>query len=117
MNEKKAYLVADFDEIEAVPCPCGQSKRAFVHDDNRVASMHVVEISKESRPHYHKKMTEIYYVLEGEGHLEIDKDKVPLKPGVSVLIPPNSLHRAVGQLKIINVPIPAFDPVDEWFVD
>ena len=48
----------------------------------------VVEISKDSRPHYHKKTTEIYYVLEGEGHLEIDKDKVPLKPGVSVLIPP-----------------------------
>ena len=79
--------------------------------------MHVVEISKDSRPHYHKKTTEIYYVLEGEGHLEIDKDKVPLKPGVSVLIPPHSLHRAVGELKILNVPVPAFDPADEWFVD
>ena len=79
--------------------------------------MHVVEISKDSRPHYHKKTTEIYYVLEGEGHLEIEKDKVPLKPGVSVLIPPNSLHRAVGELKILNVPVPAFDPADEWFVD
>ena len=76
-----------------------------------------VEISKDSRPHYHKKTTEIYYVLEGEGHLEIEKDKVPLKPGVSVLIPPNNLHRAVGELKILNVPVPAFDPADEWFVD
>ena len=83
----------------------------------QVASMHVVEISKDSRPHYHKKTTEIYYVLEGEGHLEIEKEKVPLKPGVSVLIPPNNLHRAVGELKILNVPVPAFDPADEWFVD
>jgi len=49
--------------------------------------------------------------------LEIDHDKVPLKPGVSVLIPPNSLHRAVGKLKVINVPVPTFDPEDEWFVD
>lgn len=79
--------------------------------------MHLVEISKESRPHYHKNMTEIYYVLEGVGHLEIDGDKIPLKPGVSVLIPPNTLHRAVGELKIINVPIPAFDSTDEWFAD
>ena len=117
MKEKKAYLVADFDEITPTPCPCGQSKRAFVQDGNGVASMHVVEISKESRPHYHKKMTEIYYVLEGDGHLEIDNDEIPLKPGVSVLIPPNSLHRAVGELKILNVPIPAFNPADEWFAD
>ena len=117
MNDKKNYFVADFDEIKRTPCPCGQSKRAFVQDGNGVASMHLVEISKESRPHYHKKMTEIYYVLEGVGHLEIDGDKIPLKPGVSVLIPPNSLHRAVGELKILNVPIPAFDPADEWFAE
>ena len=117
MNDEKNYLVADFEKIIATPCPCGKSKRAFVHEDNQVASMHVVEISKDSRPHYHKKMTEIYYILEGEGHLEIDDDKVPLKPGVSVLIPPNSLHRAVGELKLINVPVPTFDPEDEWFVD
>ena len=117
MNDKKNYFVADFDEIKRTPCPCGQSKRAFVQDGNRVASMHLVEISKESRPHYHKKMTEIYYVLEGVGHLEIDGDKIPLKPGTSVLIPPNSLHRAVGKLRIINVPIPAFDPADEWFAE
>lgn len=117
MNDKKNYLVADFEKIVATPCPCGKSKRAFVRKDNQVASMHVVEISKDSRPHYHKKMTEIYYVLEGEGHLEIDGDNIPLKPGVSVLIPPNSLHRAVGELKLINVPVPTFDPEDEWFVD
>jgi mannose-6-phosphate isomerase-like protein (cupin superfamily) len=117
MNEEKNYLVADFEKIEAAPCPCGLSKRAFVSEKNQVASMHVVEISKDSRPHYHKKMTEIYYVLEGEGYLEIDKDKIPLKPGVSVLIPPHSLHRAVGKLKLINVPVPTFDPEDEWFVD
>ena len=99
MNERKEHLVADFAKIKPTPCPCGQSKRAFVQDGNQVASMHVVEISKDSRPHYHKKTTEIYYVLEGEGHLEIEKDKVPLKPGVSVSST-NNLHRAVGELKI-----------------
>ena len=63
MKNKKPYLVADFDKIKATPCPCGESKRAFVQDGNEVASMHVVEISQESRPHYHKKMTEIYYSI------------------------------------------------------
>ena len=115
MNDEKSYLVADFSQISPIPCPCGQSKRAFIHDDNKVASIHVVEISKDSRPHFHKKMTEIYYVLKGEGKLEIDGDTVTLKPGVSVLIPPGKLDRAVGELKILNVPVPAFDPEDEWF--
>ena len=33
----------------------------------------------------------------------------------SVLIKPGCRHRAVGDLKIVNVPVPAFDPEDEWF--
>ena len=24
-------------------------------------------------------------------------------------------HRAIGKLKIVNIPIPAFDEADEWF--
>jgi mannose-6-phosphate isomerase-like protein (cupin superfamily) len=60
-------------------------------------------------------MTEIYYVLEGEGHLELDGDRIELRPGCAVMIKPGCRHRAVGRLKIINVPIPAFDPADEWF--
>ena len=27
----------------------------------------------------------------------------------------NRMCRAVGKLKLINVPIPTFDPADEWF--
>tara|TARA_B110000438_G_scaffold167242_1_gene159928 strand:+ start:1522 stop:1761 length:240 start_codon:yes stop_codon:yes gene_type:complete len=79
--------------------------------------MHVVEISQKSRVHYHKKMTEIYYVLEGEGSFELDGESVPVSPGSAVLIKPECRHRAVGNLKIINVPIPTFDEEDEWFDD
>jgi mannose-6-phosphate isomerase-like protein (cupin superfamily) len=60
-------------------------------------------------------MTEIYFVLEGEGYMELDGERVPLKPHTSVLIKPGCRHRAVGRLRIVNVPIPAFDPADEWF--
>ena len=48
MNERKEHLVADFAKIKPTPCPCGQSKRAFVQDGNQVASMHMVEISKDN---------------------------------------------------------------------
>lgn len=86
-----------------------------MEDEDGVASLHVTTIEEDSQVHYHKKMTEIYYVLEGEGSIELDGESHPLKPGVSVMIKPGCRHRAVGKLKIINVPVPKFDPEDEWF--
>lgn len=111
----KNYMISQLDEISPVPCPCGSSQRAFAAPENRVATMHLVTISTEARAHYHKKMTEIYLVLEGEGHLEMDGELVPVRPLTAVWIKPGCRHRAVGRLKIVNVVIPPFDPQDEWF--
>ncbi len=109
------FTIARLDEIAATPCPCGQSKRAFMDDPAGIASMHIVEIKRDSETHYHKAMTEIYFVLEGEGHIELDGESYPLAPNTSVMIKPGCRHRAVGEgLKILNVPIPKFDPDDEW---
>ena len=114
-NGKKKYLVADMENISPTSCPCGQARRAFIKPDNNTASFHIVEISEDSRPHYHKKMTEIYHVLEGSGILEVDDDRIELKPGITVMIKPGCIHRALGKLMLINVPIPTFDAADEWF--
>ena len=114
MSEKN-YMISQLDDVEGVSCPCGTSRRAFVGPDNDVATLHMVDISIDSKVHYHKKLTEIYLVLEGEGHMELDGELVPVKPYTSIFIKPGCRHRAVGKLKIINVPIPAFDPDDEWF--
>ncbi len=109
------YRVAQLDEISAVDCPCGRSRRAFAVPDNPVATLHLVDIGRDSRPHYHKKLTEIYLVLEGEGFLELDGELVSVRPLSAVLIEPGCRHRAMGNLRIVNMPVPAFDPEDEWF--
>ena len=108
------YKIAQLNEIPPVPCPCGFSRRAFVSPES-AASLHLVEIQKDSRTHYHKRMTEIYLVLEGEGQMELDGQLIPVKPMTTIYIHPGCRHRAIGQLKIIIVPIPAFDEADEWF--
>jgi mannose-6-phosphate isomerase-like protein (cupin superfamily) len=77
--------------------------------------MHIVDIEEDARAHYHKKLTEIYFVLEGTGHIELDGKKVPIKPLTAVFIKPLCRHRAIGRMRIINVCIPAFDEQDEWF--
>jgi mannose-6-phosphate isomerase-like protein (cupin superfamily) len=110
----KGYHVANLGDLAPTPCPCGQARRAFAEPGN-AASVHLVDISIDARTHYHKRMTEIYLVLEGEGHLELDGRLVPVKPMTAVYIRPGCRHRAVGKLKIINIPVPAFDPKDEWF--
>ncbi len=111
------FAVAQLDEIPPVPCPCGQARRAFAEPWNQLATVHLTTISADSRPHYHKKMTEIYTVLEGEGHLELDGEEIPLKPLTTVMIRPGCVHRAVGKLRLHIVPIPAFDPEDEYEIE
>jgi mannose-6-phosphate isomerase-like protein (cupin superfamily) len=82
-----------------------------------VASVHLVDIESDARTHYHKSMTEIYVVLEGTGHIELDGEKLPVRPMTAIYIPPGCRHRAVGRLKLLNLPVPAFDEKDEWFDD
>jgi mannose-6-phosphate isomerase-like protein (cupin superfamily) len=111
------YLISRLDQIPPQRCPCGWTRRAFAETTDNVASVHVVEIQADSRTHYHKKMTEIYVVLEGQGEMELDGRRVPVAPLTAIYIKPGCRHRAIGKLKILNIPVPAFDEQDEWFDD
>lgn len=115
MVRKKNYLIEQLDEVPAQACPCGSTRRGFISDGNEVASVHQVDIQGEAKTHYHKVMTEIYIVLEGTGEIELDGERLPLKPMTSVMIKPGCRHRAIGRLRILNIAIPRFDPADEWF--
>lgn len=109
------YRIAQLDEIDPISCPCGQARRAFAGSGEEVASLHMVDIRQDAEAHYHKRLTEIYVVLEGSGHIELDGEMVPVKPLTTIMIKPGCRHRAVGDLRILNIPVPAFDPADEWF--
>ena len=114
MSEKR-YSIVDVNSADPIACPCGSARRAFTEDPDQVGSLHVVDIQDDARTHYHKQLTEIYYILEGRGQMELDGQCHDVVPGTSILIKPGCRHRAVGKMKIINVSIPAFDSNDEWF--
>jgi mannose-6-phosphate isomerase-like protein (cupin superfamily) len=107
------YTVARFGELAPVDCPCGETRRAFL-DAGSPASVHLLEVKREARRHFHRRLTEVYYVLAGEGHLEVDADRVPLAPGTAVMIRPGCRHRAVGRLTLLVLVTPPFDPADEF---
>jgi len=109
----KGYEVAQLDTLPPIPCPCGVARRAF--QEQPLSSVHLTEIHAEARTHYHKTLTETYVVIEGEGWLELDGERIPLKPLTAVRIHPGCRHRAIGKLRVLNIVIPAFDAADEWF--
>lgn len=117
--KKQRYHVVDFADLKPSDCPCGQAFRALAEVDTFPGTMHRTEISGTAQAHYHQRLTETYYVLEAApgSFVELDGDRIPVRPGVCLVIPPGVVHRAVGQMVILNIVIPKFDPQDEILVE
>ena len=98
---------------QVIHSSCGESLRLITSQDTPLVSFHVVHIL-DGIQHYHKESAEIYYVLEGKGKLELDKDTVDLEPGMAVFIPPGVRHRGYGDFKTVVVGSPAFKSEDEY---
>lgn len=111
------YELVDFDEVPATPCPCGTARRAFTDTKSFPGTLHRTSISTDAVTHYHKKLTEVYYILEcGENaKMQLDDDTIELHAGMCVLIPPGVRHRAIGKMEVLIVCQPKFNEADEWF--
>jgi hypothetical protein len=111
--------IVDFDQLPAVPCPCGQARRALADVGDFPGTIHVTDISADARLHYHKRLTETYYFLHCEpgAQMQLDNEIVPVKPGICIMIRPGVRHRAIGRMRVLIVVLPKFDPRDEWFDD
>ncbi len=47
--------------------------------------------------HYHKKMTEIFYLLEGHVTFKFESDTVVASDGMTINIPPNVTHEVISE--------------------
>ena len=115
MSGETGYIVRQLQEIAEERSTCGFRKRLFTADDGSSLSVSYVAIS-DAQPHYHKTTTELYYVLEGEGALELDGESVPVSPGSAVLIRPTVRHRATGNIVALVVGNPPFHADDLFLV-
>jgi len=110
------YIYRTIEEAPSVPCPCGTSTRIITRADTPTANVHVTSI-RDSARHYHREATEIYYILDGTGSMELGTDSVELKPGVAIMIPPGVVHRAYGDVRCLIVGVPAWTHDDEFFCE
>ena len=115
MMPMKKYEEVNFGDLTEQDCCCGVVRRAFADSEDGPASVHLLNLAEEPTSHYHRKTTEIYVVLEGEGHLELDGDLIPVKPFSAVMIKPGCRHRGIGKLKLFNISVPKFDPDDFYY--
>lgn len=114
---RRRWHFADFSAISGVPCPCGTARRAFADIDDFPGTVHLTQISTEARRHYHRRLTETYVILECGEHaaIELDGEVIAVRPFQSFVIPPGVRHRAIGEMKVLILCLPKFDPEDEWF--
>lgn len=113
------YEIVDFNDLPPIPCPCGTARRAFADREDYPATIHRTEITADAERHFHKRLTEVYYILdcEADAAMELNEDVIPVKPGMCILIPPGVRHRGVGRMSILNIVLPKFDPADEFPAD
>ena len=112
-----AYVVRKLADAPSVPCPCGTSTRPLTAADGSPCSLHVTTIADSVR-HYHRDTTEVYFILDGRGKMELDADVVEVAPGDTVYIPPGTRHRLIGDggpVRTVVFAVPAFRADDEFF--
>jgi mannose-6-phosphate isomerase-like protein (cupin superfamily) len=111
------WILRHEDEAVREKSNCGHRHRLLSRGDPDLAAWaHAVDIDG-AKPHYHKRSTELYYVLEGEGHVILDGDRQPVRPGTMIHIPPGVVHEAVGKMRVLVIGIPDIDDDDVFPVE
>ena len=95
------------DKADVIPWAetCGQIRPIIEEKDSAAAEVHHLEII-DAKLHYHERTDEIYYVLGGQGRMQLDASEIELREGVVVYVPRGVKHRAWGDLKVLVVCIP-----------
>jgi mannose-6-phosphate isomerase-like protein (cupin superfamily) len=112
-----ALLVRHESSSEKERSTCGWRHRLLSKEDQDkgvAAWAHAVDIDG-AREHYHKRATELYYVIEGEGTIVLDGVPQPIYKGSLVHIPPGVVHGAKGRMKVLVVGIPDISDEDCYF--
>ncbi len=87
---------------------CGWRDRLISREDvalTPAAWAHAVDIDG-AKLHFHKRATELYYVLEGGGTIMLDGVAHEVSKGTLVHIPPGVVHGARGRMRVLVVGIP-----------
>jgi mannose-6-phosphate isomerase-like protein (cupin superfamily) len=103
--------------VEAFTTKDGSTIRELQQTDSQSLAEATLEPGQGTERHYHRRSEEIYFVLGGEGTLEIEGELREVGPGDAALIPPGAWHqiRAALPLRFLCCSAPAYSHEDTFF--
>ena len=79
-----------------------------------------VPVGTSTTPHYHPLTEEIYYILEGQGRMQVGDQANDVGPGDAVAIPPGAIHRITNigdvTLRLLCCCVPPYEHDDTVLV-
>jgi quercetin dioxygenase-like cupin family protein len=95
----------------------GSTIRELHHSEAQSLAEATLPAGASTQRHYHRVSEEIYFLLAGEGMLEVDGESRRVAMGDAVLIPPGAWHQisAIGDLQFLCCCSPPYDHDDTYF--
>ncbi len=117
INRIKLFLVCmkikNRNEIPFIDDTCGKIQE--MHQSKNL-SVSYATIAGKAKPHKHKVMEEVYYVVKGAGNIVIGGETFKIKSGDIISIPKNEIHyvenTSVEPIELVVVTHPRFDYSD-----
>jgi mannose-6-phosphate isomerase-like protein (cupin superfamily) len=106
MKATASFIRRELSDVQPWLETCGEIRCLIEEKDQAAGEVHHLKIT-DAKLHYHAKTDEFYYVLGGQGHMQLDDQEIELHEGVTVYVPRGIKHRAWGDLKVLVVCIPA----------
>jgi mannose-6-phosphate isomerase-like protein (cupin superfamily) len=113
LNVQPAFTTKDGSTIRSI------LDRANAPVRNQSLAEATVSVGKPTERHYHKLSEEFYFILEGEGTMEINGEQRMVQSGDAILIPPGAWHQitATQTLRFLCCCAPPYSHEDTYFAD
>lgn len=107
------------DGVEAFVTKDGSTIRELHHTAVQSLAEGTLEVEQATERHYHRVTEEIYFVLKGQGKMEVDGETTHVRPGDAILIPAGAWHQlennGTSELRILCCCAPAYSHDDTFF--
>jgi mannose-6-phosphate isomerase-like protein (cupin superfamily) len=106
------------DRAEPFTTKDGSTIRELMRAANQTLAEATLGPGQQTRRHYHAQSEELYYLVSGEGEMEIDGERSLVRPGDAILIPPGAWHqitaRGGSELRFLCCCSPGYSDADTY---
>lgn len=109
------------EQLDRNPIGSTEELRITPLIEDQESSALLVQVRTALPPHFHRHTQEILYLLQGEGIFRLDSERIPVRTGSVVRVPPGQVHTfaPLGQTPAVFfvVTMPRWDEADRIAAD